>query len=105
MKHMLFVVYYELDPSMDPSELINAFQKIQEANIEAKSWETKCWYVTPEYWGIAVVETDSAEDFAQNANSWRMALPGIFKTYNAAPALDVESYVPIAAKLARKIKK
>ncbi len=102
---MLFVVYFELDPTLDPSEVINAFQKIQEANIEAEKWETKSWYITPEYWGIAVVETDTAEDIAQNANSWRVALPGIFKTYNIAPALDVETYVPIAAKLVRKIKK
>jgi hypothetical protein len=34
-----------------------------------------------------------------------MALPGIFTKYNVAPALDVEGYVPIALKLARKFKK
>ena len=102
---MLFVVYYELDPSIDPAAIIDAFQKIQEANIEAEKWDVKSWYITPEYWGIAVVDTDSAEDIAQNANSWRVALPGMFKTYNVAPALDVETYVPIAAKLVRKIKK
>jgi hypothetical protein len=102
---MLFLVYFEFDPSIGPADLIDAFQKIQEANIEAEKWKTKSWYVTPEYWGIAVVETDSAVDIAQNANSWRVALPGIFKTYNIAPALDVESYIPIGAKLVRKIKK
>ena len=102
---MLFVVYYELDPAMDPSKIIDAFQKIQEAKIEANKWDLKCWYITPEYWGVAVVDTDTAEDVAQNANSWRVALPGMFKTYNIAPALDVETYVPIAAKLVRKIKK
>ncbi|MFX1590275.1 MAG: DUF3303 domain-containing protein [Promethearchaeota archaeon] len=102
---MLFVVYYELDPSMDPAAIIDAFQKIQEANIEAEKWDTKFWYVTPEYWGVAVVDTNTAEDIAQNANSWRVALPGIFKSYKISPALDVETYVPIAAKLVRKIKK
>ncbi len=102
---MLFIVYFELDPATDPSAIIDAFQRIQEANIEAEKWDVKGWYVTPEYWGIAIVETDTAEDIAQNANAWRFALPGIFKTYNVAPALDVETYVPIAAKLARKIKK
>jgi hypothetical protein len=102
---MLFLIYFEFNPSIDPSKLIDAFQKLQEIDVEAEKWETKSWYVTPEYWGIAVVETDSAKDIAQNVNSWRMALPGIFKTYNVAPALDVESYVPIALKLARKFRK
>ena len=102
---MLFAIYFELDPAIDPSKVIDAFQQVQEANLEDQKWETKSWYITPEYWGIAVVETESAEDFAQNANSWRVALPGIFKKYNTAPALDVRTYVPIAAKLVRKIKK
>lgn len=38
---MLFVVYYELDPSIDPAAIIDAFQKIQEANIEAEKWDVK----------------------------------------------------------------
>ncbi|MFX0038342.1 MAG: DUF3303 family protein [Promethearchaeota archaeon] len=73
--------------------------------MEAEKWDVKSWYVNPEFWGIAIVDTDNAEDIAQNANAWRFVLLGTFKTYNVAPALDVETYVPIAAKLARKIKK
>jgi len=102
---MLFIVYYELDPALDPADIINAYQKIQEADIQAEKWEVKGWYITPEYWGVAIVDTDSAEDIAQNANSWRVALPGMFKTYNVSPVLEVEKYVPIGAKLVRKIRK
>ena len=104
-KKMLFLIYFEMDSSKDPSELLNAFQKIQEANIEPEKWEVKGWYVTPGYWGVAIVETDSVDNLLTNANSWRIALPGIFKVYKCSVAAEVEQYAPNLAKLVRKIKK
>jgi hypothetical protein len=94
-----------MDPSLDPSAILSAFQKIQEAQLESEKWELKGWYITPEYWGVAIVETESANDIAQNANSWRLVLPGIFKKYNISPVLEVEQYAPVLLKLIRKLKK
>ena len=79
---MLFIVYYELNPSLDPAEILTAYQKVQEAETEFEKWETKAWYTTPEHWGVAVVETDSVDDIMKSAYEWRLALPGMFKTYN-----------------------
>jgi len=102
---MLFLVYYELNPSLDPAEILDAYQKIQEAEIELEKWETKGWYITPEHWGVAIVETESVDDVMKNAYEWRLALPGMFKTYNIAPVAEVEQAVPLLAKMIRKIKK
>ena len=102
---MLFLVYYELNPSLDPSEILNAYQKIQEAEIKQEKWDVKGWYITPEHWGVAIVDTDSVDDVLINANAWRIALPGLFIKYNISPVKEVEESVPILAKLVRKLKK
>ena len=102
---MLFIVYYELDPSLDPADILTAYQKIQEAEIEAEKWDVKGWYITPEHWGVAIVDTDSVDDMMKNAYQWRLALPGIFTTYNISPVSEVEQAIPILAKMMRKINK
>jgi len=55
---MLFIVYYELNPFLDPTAILDAYQKIQEAETEYEKWETKAWYITPEHWGVAIVENE-----------------------------------------------
>ena len=102
---MLFIVYYELDPSQDPSAILDAYQKIQEAEIKQEKWDVKSWYITPEHWGVAIVETDSVDDMMKNAYQWRLALPGMFTTYNISPVSEVEQAIPILAKMMRKFKK
>lgn len=102
---MLFIVYYELNPSLDPAQILDAYQKVQEAETEFEKWETKAWYTTPEHWGVAIVETESVDDIMKSAYEWRLALPEMFKTYNIAPVAEVEQAVPILAKLMRKFRK
>jgi len=102
---LLFNIYYELDPTLDPADILTAYQKIEEAEIEFEKWETKGWYTTPEHWGVAIVETDSVDDMMRNAYQWRLALPGMFTTYNVSPVAEVEQVVPTLAKLIRKFKK
>ena len=58
---MQFIVYYEFDPNLDPEDMFKAYQKIQEAEIDLDS-ETKSWYMTPEHWGVAIVETVTRVD-------------------------------------------
>jgi len=102
---MLFVVYYEFNPNLDPADMLTAYQKIQEAEVELEKWETKGWYITPEDWGVALVETDSVDDMLKNIYQWKLALPGFFTKYNVAPVAEVEQTVPILAKMMRKFKK
>lgn len=104
---MLFITYFELNPEKDPSEILDAFQKIQDAKIGdmMEKWEEKGWYITPDYWGVFIVDTDTVEDVLRNSNAWRLALPGIFKKIKTCMAAEVEQYAPILLKLVRKLKK
>ena len=101
---MLFIIYFEIDPSLDPREMLTAYQKIQEAGVELEKWETTGWYMTPEDWGVAIVESDSVDDMMKNVYQWKLALPGFFTKYNVAPVAEVEQAVPILAKMMRKFK-
>jgi len=102
---MLFIIYYELDPSLDPADMLTAYQKIQEAGVELDKWETKGWYMTPEDWGVAIVESDTVDDMMKNVYQWKLALPGFFRKYNVAPVAEVEQAVPMLAKIIRKFRK
>ena len=102
---MLFIIYYELDPTLDPADMLTAYQKIQEAEVEFEKWETKGWYITPEDWGVAIVECDSVDDMMKNSYQWKLALPGFFTKYNVSPVAEVEQAVPVLAKMMRKFKK
>ncbi len=102
---MLFIIYYELDSNLDPADMLTAYQKIQEAEVEFEKWETKGWYITPEDWGVAIVECDSVDDMMKNSYQWKLALPGFFTKYNVSPVAEVEQAVPVLAKMMRKFKK
>jgi hypothetical protein len=39
-----------------------------------------------------------------NVNAWRIAKPGIFKTFKVAPAMEARELIPKVVNLARKIK-
>jgi hypothetical protein len=103
---MLFVIYFEFNENKDPAEILDAFQKIQDAKIAEmhEKWDVKGWYVTPDYWGVAIVDTDSVQVHLRSANSWRLALPDIFKLFKTAIAAEVEQYAPNLAKLIRKLR-
>ena len=96
-----------MNPEKDPSELLDAFQKIEDAKIGDmhEKWENKGWYITPDYWGIAIVESDSVQDHLRNAMAWRLALPGMFTVFKTGLAAEVEQYAPTLLKLVRKFKK
>ena len=102
---MLFIVHYEFNPNLNPEDMFTAYQKIAQAEIDLGNSETKSWYITPEHWGVAIIETDSVESMMKNAYMWRVALPGLFKTYNIAPVAEIEEIVPLLAKMMRKINK
>ncbi|TFG27299.1 MAG: hypothetical protein EU532_07715 [Promethearchaeota archaeon] len=103
---MLIATYFELNPEKSPSEILDAFQKIQDAKIGEmhKKWEVKGWYITPDYWGVSIVDTDTVEDALRNANAWRLALPGIFTVFKTCMAAEVEQYAPTLVQLIRKFK-
>ena len=95
---MLFVTIWELNPDFDPSKLTDLAQTFMSKNLfPAEGIEVLGWYVTQEYWGVTI-------SIINEANGWRIAMPGIFKKFKTAPAMEVAQVLPLMTKLAKKIR-
>lgn len=70
----------------------------------AEGIEVIGWYITPEYWGLTISKAESEEAIMREATGWRIAMPGIFKKFKTAPAMEVAQALPIVTKLAKKIR-
>ncbi len=103
---MIFISYWELNPDLDPSAIADAAQKLISAKLypQANSKQL-AWYVSPDYWGITISETDDEDALLTDANMWRMAMPGIFKTIKTSVAQESTKVVPLMLKLKRKLDK
>lgn len=102
---MRFITYFELNPDFDPSELASLGMELMEKKLyPAKGVETMAWYVSTGYWGISISEADSVDALMNNVNAWRIAKPGIFKSYKIAPAMETKDLIPKVVNLGRKIK-
>ena len=100
---MKFVAYFELNESASPADIMKAWEKIQKAEIEMDDLEVTNWMITAEYWGIAIIESKSADQVINNFATWRTVLPGIYKTVKCAPAMLVEEYGPKLLELLGKL--
>jgi hypothetical protein len=102
---MRFISYFELNQDFDPSELAEVGIDLMKRKLyPAEGTETLAWYVTPGLWGISISEADSVAAVMNNVNAWRIAKPGIFKSYKIEPAMDTKEYIPIGVQLAKKVK-
>jgi hypothetical protein len=102
---MRFISYFELNPEFDPSELASVGMNLMEKKLyPAKGVETIAWYISTGYWGISITEAESVEAMMNNVNAWRIAKPGIFKTYKVEPAMDTKELIPKVVNLGRKVK-
>lgn len=103
---MIFISYWELNPDLDPSTIADAAQKLIEAKLyPLANSKQLAWYVSPDYWGITISETDDENALLTDANMWRMAMPGIFKKIKTSVAQDSNKVIPLMLKLKRKISK
>ena len=104
---MLFLMYFELNERLKPSEIVMAGQQILKINWEGVAdvddYEASNWLLTPGGWGIATVETSSMKNVIGAVNMWREALPGWFKTIKFEPAMKVEEAMPLLLQVAAKV--
>ena len=49
------------------------------------------------------MKVESEEAVFRSANRWRIALPGVFKSWKGALAMEVEKAMPLAADIAEKL--
>ena len=102
---MLFISYWELNESLDPSELADIAQTLMNKGmVPPEGIKQIAWYVSPDYWGITISEAESEVALANDANMWRIARPGVFKSIKTSVGLDVSQVLPVVMKLAKKIK-
>jgi hypothetical protein len=104
-KKMKFIAYFELNPEFDPSELAEIGIDLMKRKLyPAEGYNSIAWYMAAGLWGISIAEADSVEAIMNNVNAWRIAKPGIFKTYKIEPAMDTKELIPIGVQLAKKVK-
>ena len=100
-----FIAYFELNPDFDPSDLAELGLDLLKKKIyPAEGVETIAWYLSPGLWGTAISKAESVEALMNNVNAWRIAKPGIFKSYKIEPAMETRELIPVVVKLAKKVK-
>jgi hypothetical protein len=102
---MRFISYFELNPDFEPSELAVLAQEFLKKKLyPAPGVESLAWYIAPGYWGISISEAEKIEDIMNNVNAWRIAKPGIFKSYKIEPAMQAVELLPLVVQLSKKVK-
>ncbi len=101
---MLFIAYWELNPDIDPVKIAKRVAEIVEKGLwPPKGAKVLGWYFTPEHWGISIMEYENAETAMESFNTWRIALPGIFKYVRISPAMSTRETVSLLLKLEKKL--
>ncbi len=99
---MLYLTYWEINENINPAEIAKVGTKL--AQVEAtEGAEVLSYIVTPDNWGIVLLKIENEEAAFKIVNRWRMALPGVFKSWKGALAMEVEKVMPLLAAEAEKI--
>ena len=102
---MLFLTYYELNENLDPTLIGELVQKFMSKKLfPTEGVKIITWLLTPENWGIVISEDDSEEAMFKDVNMWRIAMPGIFKSFKSAVAMEATKVIPLLLKLSKDIK-
>ena len=102
---MLFLMYWELNEEISGSARLNAVEKLKTAGLfPPENIEVLRFDVTPDYWGITLVNADTVADVSDFINMWRTACPGIFKITKISPARPIQESLVSANELIKKIK-
>jgi len=101
---MLFLTYWELNEDIPAQERIAAAKKLTSSGyFPAKEIKLLRWDLTPDNWGIVLIEADNALAVTHALNSWRMALPGTFKLTKTAPAVPMIEGMPAFQKTLEEV--
>ena len=77
---MLFLIYWELNENVSVAERVGAGQKLMSAGMfPPEGVNIIRWDITPDGWGITLLEADSEAAISRALNIWRMAATGLFK--------------------------
>lgn len=91
---MLFLMYWELNEGVSVADRLLAAEKLMTAKLfPPENIELVRFDITPDNWGITLVNAESIEELSNLNNMWRIACPGIFKTTKLSPARPVQESI------------
>lgn len=101
---MLFVTYWELNENQSLEGGLAAAQKIMTAGLFPAPGATILrWDITPDNWGILLVEAESAAAMESTLTVWRAAVAGFFKVTRTAPASPVQETIGRTAEILQRL--
>jgi hypothetical protein len=97
---MLFITYWELNENSAVSSNLEAANKLTASGMfPPPNVQILRWDITPDNWGILLVEADSVQAINDALTMWRAAVPGFFKITKTAPVLPVQEAIPATVKI------
>ena len=97
---MLFLIYWELNENMPVGERLQIGQKLTSSGLyPPKGVNVIRWDITPDGWGITLVEAENATDVGRSIDMWRASGAGFFKCIKTSPAIPVQEYMPMVGEL------
>ena len=101
---MLFLTYWELNENMPAQERLRIAQKLTSGGLfPPKGVKIVRWDVTPDGWGMTLLEADSAFDVGMTNDMWRAAGAGFFRTTKTAPAVPIEESMSVAEQMLKSL--
>ncbi len=101
---MRYMIYWELDPDKNITDIADLASKLFETgSYPASHGKILGWYVTSSIpmWGITLVEYSeeaSSKDVFGSLLEWIKAMPGVFKVHKIAPYVTAKEAVQLAQK-------
>jgi hypothetical protein len=101
---MLFLTYFEMNEEMPVAERLQAAQKLTASGLfPPKDVKVVRWDITPDGWGILVVEADNAAALDRGLTLWRATGAGFFRKTRTAPAQPVLEAIPLTAEVLKAL--
>ena len=88
---MLLVTYWEFNENMSEAERQQIAQKrVSSGVFPSESVNIIRWDVTPDGWGICVLEAETGDAAMRSVAVWRASGAGFFKSTKTSPAMPVQ---------------
>ena len=102
---MLFASYWELSENVAVQDQFGAAQKIMSSELfPPQGVNIVHWGITPDRWGVLIIEAENAEQVDRAFYIWRAALAGIFKVSKTAPMLSIQDHMAVAGDVIESLK-
>jgi len=97
---MLFLTYWELNEGMPLEERLKAGQKLLSLGLfPPERVEVIRWDMTPDEWGILILEAEDVADVHKALSFWRLAGAGFFKMTKTAPVQPAQQALSLLGEM------